>query len=67
VESKPAPTAALPSNGEPAYLVQTGTDSNGPFPVNKIRELHRRGAIDDDTPVVLQGGREWKKVREVIG
>lgn len=52
---------------EPAYIVQTGGDSAGPFPVDKIKELRRRGAIDDDTPVALAGRNEWKRTCEVIG
>lgn len=52
---------------EPAYVVRTGNDSSGPFPVDKIKELRRRGAIDDDTPVALAGRNEWKRTCEVIG
>ena len=52
---------------EPAYVVRTGNDSSGPFPVEKIKELRRRGAIDDDTPVALAGRNEWKRTCEVIG
>jgi hypothetical protein len=52
---------------EPAYVVRTGNDSSGPFPVDKIKELRRRGAIDDDTPVALAGRNEWRRTCEVIG
>lgn len=52
---------------EPSYVVRTGNDSSGPFPVDKIKELRRRGAIDDDTPVALAGRNEWKRTCEVIG
>ena len=52
---------------EPAYVVRTGNDSSGPFPVEKIKELRRRGAIDDDTPVALAGRNEWLRTGEVIG
>ncbi len=52
---------------EPAYVVRTGNDSSGPFPVEKIKELRRRGAIDDDTPVALAGRDEWMRTCEVIG
>jgi hypothetical protein len=52
---------------EPAYVVRTGNDSSGPFPVEKIKELRRRGAIDDDTPAALAGRNEWMRTCEVIG
>ena len=52
---------------EPTYVVRTGYDSSGPFPMHKIKELRRRGAIDDDTPVALEGCNEWRKTREIIG
>ena len=61
----PAWDGALVS--EPAYVVRTGNDSSGPFPVHKIKELRRRGAIDDDTPVALAGRNEWRRTCEVIG
>jgi hypothetical protein len=55
------------SETEANYWVRLGDDSNGPFPMDKIRELHRRGTIDDNTPLALQGAKVWKKTRDVIG
>ena len=65
----PTPQAAdLPpvSDREPSYWVRLGDDSNGPFPMDQIRELHRRGTIDDNTPVAQQGAKVWKKTSDVI-
>jgi hypothetical protein len=59
--------AAIPPIEAPGYWVRIGTDTNGPFPAAKIRELHRRGAIDNDTPVVREGEKDWKRAHEVIG
>ena len=51
----------------PAYWVRLENDSNGPFPISKLRELRKRGTIDDDTPVAREGEKIWKKTREIIG
>jgi hypothetical protein len=66
-ETRHAETSAKPSSEPPAYWVRLENDSNGPFPLSKLRELRKRGAIDDDTPVAREGEKEWKKTREIIG
>ena len=56
-----------PVSEPPGYWVRLENDSNGPFPLSKLRELRKRGAIDDDTPVAREGDNVWKKTREIIG
>jgi hypothetical protein len=63
------PASRLPQSGppaEPAYWVRIGSDTNGPFPIDKIRELRKRGTIEDETPVAAEGSSEWKKAGEVV-
>ena len=66
-EKHRAEPPAVVTSEAPAYWVRLENDSNGPFPISKLRELRKRGTIDDDTPVAREGEKEWKKTREIIG
>ena len=67
LEPRRTEAIAKPTSEPPAYWVRLDNDSSGPFPLSKLRELRKRGAIDDDTPVAREGEKEWKKTREIIG
>lgn len=60
------PSRAQPA-AEDAYWIRIGDDTNGPFPIAKVRELKTRGMITDETPVAAQGSTEWKPASSVIG
>jgi hypothetical protein len=61
-----AEVTVLPPDRGPAYWVRIGNENTGPFTIKKIRELCKRGAIDSETPVSLEGSQEWMKTGDII-